>query len=174
MALSKQSKEDIVKEVSELLENSKITVVANYKGTTVKQLQTLRKQAQDNGTKLKVVKNTLVVKALNANDRLKDVDVTSLNQQLMYAFNSEDEVAPAQAINDFAKKNPSIQFVGAITAEGSFMSAEDVKALAGLPSKPQLIASVIATLNSPTNDVIGGLSGGLSGILSGLEAKAQA
>lgn len=174
MALSKQAKEQIFKEVSELLGASKMTVVANYKGTTVKNLQDLRKQAQDNGTKVKVIKNTLVIKALADNEKLKNTDTSQLNEQLLYAFNSEDEVAPAQVLAKFSKKAKKLQFIGAITDEGAFIGPDEVKALADLPSKPQIIASVIATLQSPLNDVMGGLSSGINGILSGLEAKAQA
>jgi large subunit ribosomal protein L10 len=174
MALSKQAKEQIFNEVSELLNASKMTVVANYKGTTVKNLQDLRKQAQENGTKVKVIKNTLVIKALAGNEKLKNADTSQLNEQLLYAFNSEDEVAPAQVLAKFSKKAKRLQFIGAITDEGVFISSDEVKALADLPSKPQIIASVIATLQSPMNDVMGGLSGGISGILSGLEANAQA
>ncbi|MEJ0073037.1 MAG: hypothetical protein WDN27_03070 [Candidatus Saccharibacteria bacterium] len=72
---------------------------------------------------------------------------------LLYAFNAEDEVAPAQVLNTFAKANPTLEFVGGITAEGKFIAASEVKALADLPSKPQLIAQVVATLLSPVNDV---------------------
>ncbi|MBW3569010.1 50S ribosomal protein L10 [Candidatus Parcubacteria bacterium] len=172
MALSKQAKEQILSEVSELLDKSKLTVVANYKGTTVKNLQDLRKQAGESGTKVRVVKNTLVIKALEANDRLKNADTSQLSEQLLYAFNSEDEVAPAQVLAKFSKKAKKLRFIGAITDEGVFMAPDDVKALAELPSKPQLIASVVATLNSPVNDVLGGLSSGINGILSGLEARA--
>lgn len=173
MALSKQQKEELVAEVSELLKNSKLTVVAKYTGTPVKQLQNLRKSAKENGTKVKVIKNRLVIKALDANDTLKDVDKTSLTDQLLYAFNDQDEVAPAQALAAFRKENPQLEFVGAITADGKFMPADDVKSLASLPGKNQLIAQVLATLGSPMNDIVSGLSGGLGNILSGLEAKAK-
>lgn len=172
MALTKVEKEQIVAELTNLLKSSKLTVVANYKGTSVKELQDLRKQAQEGGTKVKVIKNRLVIKAIQVDETLKSVDVSQLNQQLLYAFNDQDEVAPAQALAKFAKTAPTLQFVGAITADGQFMSPEDVKSLASLPGKNQIIAEVIATLNSPVNDVLSGLSGGLDGILSGLEAKA--
>lgn len=174
MALTKQAKNHVVKEVAELLASSKMTVVATYKGTTVKAMQQLRRDARGNGTKVQVVKNRLVIKAMQQIDALKDVDTSSLNGQLLYAFNSEDEVAPASALNAFAKQNPSIEFVGAITAEGKFISAEEVKALAGLPTKNELIAQVVATLTSPLNDVVSGLSGNLHGLLDGVEAKAAA
>jgi large subunit ribosomal protein L10 len=174
MALTKDKKNQVVAEVSELLANSKMTVVAAYQGTPVKAMQSLRRNGRDNGTTLKVVKNRLVIKAIQATDNVKDTDISALNGMLLYAFNSNDEVAPAQTLADFAKTQPTIQFVGAISADGKFLAADDVKALATLPSKNDLIAQVLATLSSPVNDVMGGLSGNLHGLLDGVEAKAAA
>ena len=172
MALTKQKKQEIVKQVSELLEQSKLTVVAKYDGTSVKQIQELRKQARDSQTVVRVIKNRLVIQALGSSELYKDADRSQLNSQLLYAFNSSDEVAPAKALADFAKKNPSIRFVGAYTAEGLFVGADEVKALAALPSKSQLLASLINTLNSPVRGVMSGLNSNLHGLLQGLEAKA--
>ena len=173
MALTKNQKQDVIAEISELLETSKMTVVARYEGTTVKALQQLRRDARANGTRVKVVKNRLVVQALKANDGLKDVDTAALEGMLLYAFNGEDEVAAAQVLNTFAKQNPSLEFVGAISADGTFVDASGVKELAGLPGKNQLIAGVISLLNSPVRGVVGSLGGNLHGLLQGLEAKAS-
>lgn len=173
MALTKQKKDEVVKQVTELLDSSKMTVVAKYQGTTVKAVQALRKQARGNGTKVHVVKNRLVIKALQNSDTFKDVDTSALSGMLLYAFNGEDEVAPAQVLKEFAKTNPSIEFVGALTAEGKFIDATEVKALADLPGKNELIAQVVATLNSPLNDSINALSGNLHALLDGIEAKAS-
>ncbi|HEX7368455.1 MAG TPA: 50S ribosomal protein L10 [Candidatus Saccharimonadales bacterium] len=172
MALTKDKKHEVVAEVSELLKSSKMTVVAKYQGTTVKAMQTLRRQARDNGTKVKVVKNRLVMQALKGTDTFKGVDTAGFEGMLLYAFNGEDEVAPAQVLADFAKTNPSIEFVGAISAEGKLLSSDEVKALAALPGKEQLIAQVVATLLSPVNDVTNALSGNLHALLDGIEAKA--
>lgn len=172
MALTKQQKDDVIKQVADLLSSSKMTVVAAYQGTTVKAIQQLRRDARENGTTVRVVKNRLVIKALQQSDNLKDVDVSNLTGQLVYAFNSEDEVAPASALHTFAKQNPTIKFVGAITADGTFISAEEVTELAKLPSKDQLIGQVINTLLSPVNDVTNALSGNLHALLDGVEAKA--
>ena len=172
MALTKDKKNEVVAEISALLDSSKMTVVAEYRGTTVKAIQALRKDAKANGTKISVVKNRLVIKALENNETLKDVEKTALKGQLMYAFNALDEVAPASVLATFAKTNPSIQFVGAITAEGKFIGVEEVKALAALPSKNDLIAQVVATLLSPVHDVTNALSGNLHALLDGIEAKA--
>lgn len=174
MALSKDKKREIVAQLAEALGSSKMTVVAKYQGTTVKALQQLRKEACGNGTKVQVAKNRLVKKALENVDALKDVDTSQLTGMLLYAFNAEDEVAPAQVLATFAKTNPTIEFVGAISADGKFLSADEVKALATLPSKNELIAQVIATLQSPLNDTISGLSGNLHALLDGIEAKVKA
>lgn len=173
MALTKAKKDEVVQEVADLLAAAKMTVVAKYEGTPVKALQGLRRQGREQGTVLKVVKNRLVIKAVQATDALKDVDTTALNGMLLYAFNAEDEVAPAQVIATFAKEQPTLAFVGAITADGTFMTAEEVTALATLPSKTQLIAGIINTLNAPVNGVVGSLSGNLHGLLQALEAKAS-
>lgn len=174
MALSRNKKNEVVSEVAELLRESKLTVVAQYQGTTVKAIQALRKEAKQGGTKVSVVKNRLVIKALEQNEALKTVDTSALSGQLLYAFNGNDEVAPAQVLHAFAKDNPTIQFVGAITADGQFMSADDVQALATLPSKNELIASVVATLLSPVHDVTNALSGNLHALLDGVADKAAA
>ena len=175
MALSRDKKNQILAELAELFSNSKMTVVAKYEGTTVKQLQQLRSEAEENGSVVKVVKNRLVIKALEQSDTLKDVDTSELQQMLIYIFNSEDEVAGAQTVKSFVKSSQApLSFVGAISADGSFMSAEDVTTLADLPSKEQMIAGVINTLNSPVQNVVSGLKGNLHGLLDAVAAQAKA
>jgi large subunit ribosomal protein L10 len=174
MALTKKEKDEVIAEVGDLLKSSKMTIVAKYQGTTVKAMQSLRKDARENGTKVKVVKNRLVIQALKNDDTFKDIDTAALEGMLVYAFNSNDEVAPAQSLNTFAKTNPTIEFVGGITAEGKFIGSDEVKALALLPNKDTLIAQVLATLLSPVHDVTNGLSGNLHALLDGVEAKATA
>lgn len=173
MALTKQQKQDIVEEVSQLLDNSKLTVVAKYQGTTVKSIQELRKSAKDNHTTVKVFKNRLVIKAINSSERLASIDTSGLNGQLMYAFNSEDEVAPAQALANFAKTNTNIEFVGAITSDGQFIGSDDVKALASLPSKDQLRAQLVGTIAAPISGFVNVLNGNLRGVLNALNARAD-
>lgn len=174
MALDKQRKAEVVDEVAQLLKDSKMTVVAKYQGTSVKSMQELRRASRDNGTKVMVVKNRLFKKAAAGDDRFKDTDLGALTGQLMYAFAQQDEVAPAQSLADFAKNEPQIEFVAALTAEGKLLPAEEVKVLASLPSKNQLIAQTVAMLLSPVNDVTNALSGNLHALLDGVEAKATA
>lgn len=173
MALTKQEKNEVVKQVSGLLASSKMTVVAQYTGTTVKAIQKLRHDARVNGTKVQVVKNRLIIKALQSNDKFKDIDTSLINGQLLYAFNAEDEVAPAQALHAFAKQNPTIEFVGAFTPEGTFISSNDVKALAELPSKEQLRGQLVGTIAAPLTGFIGVMSGNLRGVINVLNNRAE-
>ncbi len=173
MALSKDKKNQVVAEVGELLGTSKLTVVARYPGTSVKAMQQLRRDAKANGTTVKVVKNRLFKKALESNDALKSLSTEDIQGQLLYAFNAQDEVAPAQDLAAFAKTQPQIEFVGAITAEGLFLAADDVKALAALPSKDQLRAMLVGTLAAPLTGFVGVMSGNVRGILNVLNARSE-
>lgn len=173
MALTKDKKHSVVQEVAELLDSSKMTVVATYQGTPVKAMQALRREAKQGGTTVKVVKNRLVMQALKASDNLKDVETNSLTGMLLYAFNSEDEVAAAQALATFAKTQPTLEFVGAISEEGVFVAAEDVKALALLPSKETLRAQLVGTLAAPLSGFVNIMSGNIRGVVQVLQARAD-
>ena len=173
MALTKDKKTEIVNEVAELLNSSKLTVAAKYAGTSVKAMQDLRRSGKGNGTTIKVFKNRLVIRALKDNSKLKDVDTSLLNDMLIYAFNNDDEVAPAQTLANFAKTNPTLEFVGAISADGQFLAAEDVKTLANLPSKEQLRSMLVGTIAAPLSGFANVLNSNVRGILNVLNARSE-
>ncbi len=172
MAISRDKKNELVADLTELLSSAKTTVYAAYQGLSVADLQKLRAQARENGVTIKVVKNRLVRVALSGIDAYKDLDTSGLGGQLLYAVSSDDEVIPAKVLNDFAKDNDALVIAGGLSSDGVLMSADDVKALASLPSKSQLIAEVVAQLLSPVHDVTNALSGNLHALLDGVEAKA--
>lgn len=173
MALSREQKEAVIAEVMDLLSNSKLTVLAQYAGLSVKDMQNLRRAARENGTEIKVVKNRLFRLAASKVESLKDADLSEFSEQLVYAFNSDDEVAPAQVLAKFAKDHDALKMVAGLQADGAVLAGDDVKALAALPSKNELIAQVIATLSAPLNDSLSALSGDLHGLLDGVGAKAS-
>jgi large subunit ribosomal protein L10 len=172
MAISKDKKSTLVADLTELMNNSKMTVYARYQGLTVAELQELRKKARENGVKIKVVKNRLVRVAMNSVAVYKDTDTTGLVGQLLYAISDTDEVAPAKVLAEFAKTHDILQIAGGFNDSGAALSDAEVKALASLPSKNELIAQVVAQLLSPLNDSISGVANGISEIVSGLENKA--
>ena len=174
MAISKDRKVSLVSEMSELFASAKGTAVAKYDGTSVAELQQLRKAARENGVTIKVVKNRLVRVAMGEQATYKEADTSALVGQLLYAFSDSDEVMPAKVLDEFAKTHPTLELVAGFSGEGLAQSAADVKALAGLPSKNQLIAEVVAQLLSPVHDVTNALSGNLHALLDGVSEKATA
>jgi len=172
MAISRDKKNTLVADMSELLATTKMTVFAKYDGLTVADVQVLRAQAREAGVVIKVIKNRLFRVALGEIDTYKNTDVSTLTGQLLYAVSAEDEIAPAKILNTFAKTHPAMEIAGGFSGEGLLLSAEDVIALASLPSKAQLIGEVIAMLLSPVHDITNALSGNLHALLDGVEAKA--
>jgi large subunit ribosomal protein L10 len=110
---------------------------------------------------------------LQQSDKFKDVDTSDLTAMLVYAFNDQDEVAPAQALAQFAKTNPTIEFVGAYTADGNYIGADDVKVLAALPSKDQLRGMLVGTLAAPLSGFLNVMTGNIRGVLTVLNARAD-
>jgi large subunit ribosomal protein L10 len=172
MAISKETKQSQIAAFSESIKDAKMTVFAHYNGLSVSHMQELRAKAREAGVSVKVMKNRLVRVALTQNATYKDIDTDSLTGQLVYAMSDDDEVAPAQVFKDFAKAHPELQFAGAFSGEGTLLSADEVTSLANLPSKPQLIAEVVAQLLSPVHDTTNALAGNLHALLDGIEAKA--
>ena len=173
MAITKDKKNELVADLTELLSNAKATVFAKYQGLTVAELQELRKAARENGVKIKVVKNRLVKVAMGQIAVYKDTDTTGLTGQLLYAVSDSDEVAPAKILAEFAKSHDALDLVGGFSDLGKALSTDEVKTLAAMPTKNELIAQVVAQLLSPVTDSVSALAGGLSGIVSGLEAHAN-
>lgn len=172
MAITKAKKDTLVADLTTLLNDAKLTAYARYQGLTVAELQELRKAAREAGVKIKVVKNRLVRVAMKEIGVYQDTDTTGLVGQLVYAISSEDEVAPAKVLAEFAKTHPALELAGGFNNSGKAMDQAEITTLAKMPSKNELIAQVVAQLLSPINDTVSGVSGSLSGVISGLEAKA--
>ncbi len=173
MAISKDVKQSQVAAVAELLSTSKLTAFAAYAGTTVAELQELRRAAREAGVTIKVVKNRLVRVAMQQTDTYKSTDTSALVGQLVYAISSEDEVAPAQVLAQFAKKHPSLVLVGGFDATGAVIDTAGIKALADLPSKDQLRGMLVGTIAAPLTGVMGVLSGNLRSVLYALNARSE-
>lgn len=174
MAISRQKKETQVAEIAELLGSAKLTALASYQGLTVKELQSLRRKATEVNVTIKVVKNRLVRVALSQVATLKNVDTNLLQGQLLYAFSSEDEVAPAQILAAFAKEHNALALVGGIDAAGTILEEADIKALAALPTKEQLRGMLVGTIAAPLTGFVHVLAGNVRGVLNVLNARAEA
>jgi len=172
MAISRDKKQALVSELTELFTSSKMTVAAQYDGTSVTDMQQLRRSAREAGVVIKVVKNRLVRVAMVEHKTFARTDTGLLEGQLLYAFSATDEVAPAQVLAAFAKTHDNFKLIVGFDASGTMLDTAAVTALAALPSREQLIGQVIAQLLSPVHDITNALSGNLHALLDGVEAKA--
>ena len=129
MAISKDKKQSLVADLTTLLNDSKTTVFARYQGLTVADMQALRAAARAAGVKIKVVKNRLVKVAMNEIAVYKDTDTTGLTGQLLYAISSEDEVAPAKVLAEFAKTHKALEIAGGFSNLGANLGEDEVKHL---------------------------------------------
>jgi large subunit ribosomal protein L10 len=150
-----------------------MTVICSYKGLTVAEMQELRSKARENSSKVIVAKNRLLRHAVAHNEKLKSLDLTSFTGQVLYIFNSEDEVAPASLAKSFSKDHPSLVIEGAFSMDPAVHGKEDTVAIASLPSKDVLRSQLVGTFAAPLSGFMNVLNGNLRGFLNVLNAKAE-
>ncbi len=145
MSLNLQSKKDVVAEVSAKLANAQAVVIAEYRGLPVEHITVLRKQARASGVYLRVLKNTLARRAVQGTPFEKLAD--QMVGPLAYGI-SDDPVAAAKVLHAYAKGNDKLVIKGG-AMPNYLMSAKEVGNLATLPSREQLLASLMGTMNAP-------------------------
>lgn len=154
MSLNRTEKAAVVTDVAAQVARSQTLALAEYRGLTVEHLNALRRQARDKGVYLHVLKNTLARRAVAGTPF--EVAAESMVGPLIYGF-SEDAVAAAKVIADFAKGNDKL-VVKAGAYAGKALNAEGVKALASVPSKEVLLAQLAGLLKSPIQRTAGVLA----------------
>jgi large subunit ribosomal protein L10 len=167
---TKQQKKEIVTDLSEKLKNSKAVVFSDYKGLAVKDMMRLRKDLREQGIDFKVTKKTLMDLAFK-NAKI-EADVNKMEGQLALAISSEDEVAAAKIMAKTAKENENLKILGGILGI-KFLEKEEVMALSKLPSKEELLAKLVGTLNAPVSGFVNVLAGNLRGLVNVLKAVAD-
>ena len=145
MSLNRNEKAAVVTDVAAQVARSQTLALAEYRGLTVEHLNNLRRQARDKGVYLHVLKNTLARRAVTGTPF--EVVSESMVGPLIYGF-SEDAVAAAKVIADFAKGNDKLIVKGGAYA-GKALNADGVKALAAIPSKEVLLAQLLGLMQSP-------------------------
>lgn len=172
MALTRSKKAEVIDRLDQLLADSKLTVVADYRGLTVAQAQDLRQRAKQNGSRVLVAKNRLVKQALSRQPALAQMPTDDLGGMLVYVFNSDDEIAPAQTIKSFCDQTKaSLQIVGAISPEGEFLDQSQVVRYASLPGREQLLGQILASLKAPLQKTIGALESPAQKVVGALKSK---
>lgn len=147
MSLNKSEKQTVVTDVAAQAARSQTLALAEYRGLTVAHLDVLRRTAREKGVYLHVLKNTLARRAVAGTPF--EVASESMVGPLIYGF-SEDAVAAAKVLSDFAKGNDKLILKGGAYA-GKSLNAEGVKSLANIPSKEVLLAQLLGLMQSPVS-----------------------
>jgi large subunit ribosomal protein L10 len=145
VALNLNQKQDIVAEITEQVKTAQTIVVAEYRGVTVGAMTALRKKARENGVYLRVLKNTLAQRAVQGTSFESLAD--SMKGPLIYGI-SEDAVAPAKILADFAKTNDKI-ILQAGVYNGKFLDCKAVNQLAAIPSREELLGKLANVMQAP-------------------------
>ena len=154
MSLNKSEKAAVVTDVSAQAARSQTLALAEYRGLTVENLNKLRVDARSKGVYLHVLKNSLARRAVAGTQF--EVAQDAMVGPLIYGF-SEDAVAAAKVIADFAKTNDKLVIKGGAYA-GKALTVDGIKALAAIPSREVLIAQVAGLLKSPIQRMAGVLA----------------
>ncbi len=138
------------------LKSATAAILTNYRGLNVGEIAQLRGKLRDAGTDYKVVKNTLLERAA------RDLGITGLEAFLegptAVAISREDPVGPAKVLMDFIRQMRKLEVKGGLV-EGRVVSADQVKALADMPGKPQMRALMLGALQAPMGGLVTALSG---------------
>ena len=150
MGLNLEQKQAVVAEVAAQLAKAQAVIVAEYRGLDVARVTQLRSKARKSGLYLRVLKNTLARRAVKGTpfEQLSDQMVGPL----MYGI-AADPVAGAKVIAEFAKENELFVIRGGAMANTK-MSDKDIKALALLPSREELIARLMGTMQAPVAKLV--------------------
>lgn len=172
--MTREQKTEYIDDLAAKLAESGVVYLTDTSGLDVETINNFRRKCFQNNVELKVVKNTLLKKAM---EKVEDRDYTDLYEQLKGGTSlmfSEFGNTPAKIIKDFRKKSEKPLIKGAYVEEAIYIGDQQIEFLASLKSKNELIADVIALLQSPAKNVISGLSSGgnkLAGIIKTLQER---
>ena len=163
-----KAKQEVVKNLADKMQNSVVGVLVDYRGITVELDTILRRKFREAGVEYSVIRNRM------AKFAIKDIGYEELDSSLSgptsLATSSEDLIAPAKILVEFAKENDDIIEIKAGFLEGKVVDVETIKKLASLPSKEELIAKMLGSLNSPIAGLANVCNGNITGLVRALEA----
>ena len=147
-AIAKKQQE--VNEIVEKMNAANSLVVVDYLGLSVAEVTELRKQLREAGVEFKVIKNTIMRRALDSQELEYHEEV--FQGPTAVAFGMEDAVAPAKILSDFAKKAEALELKGGIL-EGKVLSKEEIQQIAKLPNREGLLSMLLSVLQAPVRNV---------------------
>ncbi|MGR3490954.1 MAG: 50S ribosomal protein L10 [Shimia sp.] len=171
--MDRAQKEKVVEELGQIFESSGVVVVSKYEGMTVAEMQDLRARLREVGGSVRVAKNRLAKIALQG--KPGESMAQHLTGMTVLAY-SEDPVAAAKAVKAFTKDNKKLEVLGGAMGETALDPA-GVDAVADMPSREELIASIVGCIGAPASNIAGAIgapASNIASILSTIEEKAEA
>ena len=172
MPKTKEQKRTILKELSEKIAKAKSIIFAKYSGLGVKDNEDLRIKLRQENNEYYVAKKTLF--ALSLKDKgIAGLDVKKFDGQVAAVFGYGDEVSPAKIVGQFKKeKEGKIEFIGGIL-ENKYINAAEVASLAKLPSRKELYAQIVGSINAPVSGFVNALAGNIRNLVQVLKAVSE-
>jgi large subunit ribosomal protein L10 len=172
--LNISQKKELVVRLAKQLEEAQISILVDYKGLDVQKITDLRYKLREAGVQMEVVKNTLLNLASRDTDAALMTDFYKGPSAIVTSSN--DPVAPAKILMDFAKDNDKLE-IKAAAFGGKLLGPEKIKELAKMPSKEELLGKLVYTLNAvPTSfvNVLAGVPRGFVNVLNGIKDQKEA
>lgn len=169
--MAQQYKIDKVAEIESQLKDNAGVFVVNYNGLTVLQAQELRAQLRESGAQMKVYKNNLVRLALK-NQKQPEIDELLVGP-CAYVFYENEPVEAAKALKEFSKKSEGVLEIKGGISEGSAVTADDVKAIAELPTKDQLLGQLAGLLSGFARGIAVSTSGVARSLAGSIQQVSQ-
>ncbi len=164
---TKEFKNEKIEYYKKQFEQAKVAVVTDYRGLTVEEITELRRSLQAQNSDLTVTKNTLCKVA--SKDTNFEVIAKLMQGPTAIAFGFGDEVAAAKVLAKFIKENKKGEILGAVL-DGNVLSADEAKKLASMPSREELIAKMLGSINSPATGLVYSINGVMSALVRALAA----
>ena len=164
---TKAFKDEKIKAIKEKIEKAKVAVVTEYRGFSVEEITKLRRSLQKEGGDYTVAKNTLAKIAVKGTPY--EVLADSLKGPVAIAFGFEDEVSPAKNFVNFMKETKKGEII-CTALDGKILSVEETKELAKLPSREELYAKMLGTINSPATGIANTVNGVITKLVRTLDA----
>ena len=165
--LNLAQKKELVGDLNRKFEEKKILILVDYKGLNVPKMTELRAKLRDAGVEFLVAKNTLLSRAAEGTDVELVRDILSGPNAIAMSY--EDPVNAAKVLSEFAKDNDKLEIKAGVLS-GKVLSINDIKALANLPSRDVLLATVLAAMNAVPTSLVRALSNVPERLLYALQA----
>jgi len=171
MGRTRENKETIITELKESLSESQLAIVIDYQGLTVAEITDLRRRLRPKGTSCKVTKNTFMGIAVKGDARWQPMEEL-LKGSSAFLLVKDDLGGAIKAYQEFQKATKKTELRGGVM-DGQALSQDQIKAIADLPSKEQLMAQIAGALNALTTKIAVGIKEVPSSIARGLQAYAD-